>query len=252
MAGKSKLPQGVPELDCYPLWQDPPPLIPARAERAWMSETTDRFAYRCLPLSVANASGWEIALPFAVEAAWFGGTAQDAVQIRSAEPLHPHYITSHFGHGVLTFHTGWLLRTSPGWAVWARGSPNQVKDGIAPLDGLVETDWLPFPFTMNWRFTRPGVVRFEADEPFCFVTLAPHGVLDAVRPRLAVLDDDPQLKAAYAAWGESRADFNARLKAKEESAVAEAWQRNYVRGRGAADAAAPGYHVTRRRLQPPA
>ena len=59
------------------------------------------------------------------------------------------FVISHFGSGVLTFHAGYLFRTPPGWAVWARGAPNTVKDGIVPLDGLVETDWLPFTFTMN-------------------------------------------------------------------------------------------------------
>lgn len=32
-------------------------LIPAPASRAWMNETTDSFANRCLPLKVANQAG---------------------------------------------------------------------------------------------------------------------------------------------------------------------------------------------------
>jgi hypothetical protein len=162
-----------------------------------------------------------------------------------------HHVTSHFGHGVITFHTGWLFRTSPGWACWARGAPNMVKDGIVALDGLVETDWLPFPFTMNWKFTRPGVVRFEAGEPFCFVTLAPHGLMDAVQPKIATLDDDPKLKAAYDEWSASRADFGKRLASRENSAVVEKWQRTYVQGRGGVEDGAPAYHLSKRRLKAP-
>ena len=79
------------------------------------------------------------------------------------------------------------------------------KDGIVPLDGLVETDWLPFTFTMNWRFTRRKTIRFEKGEPFCFVTLFPHGLIDEVAPRLADLSDDPPLKAGqYANAGSPR------------------------------------------------
>jgi hypothetical protein len=52
---------------------------------------------------------------------------------------------------VLSFHPGYLFRTDPEWAVWCRGAPNSHKDGIVALDGLIETDWLPFFFTMNWR-----------------------------------------------------------------------------------------------------
>src|SRR5580692_10244089 len=179
---------GAPELTCYRMWPTSPELRPASPERSWMDMSSDRFAYRCIPLSIANSSGWEIALPFGFEAVWYGGDETGSIQFRSADERVKHSVTSHFGHGVITFHTGWLFRTSPGWAVWTRGAPNWIKDGIQALDGVVETDWLPFPFTMNWKFTRPGVVRFEAGEPFCFVTLAPHGLLDAVQPTIATLD----------------------------------------------------------------
>ena len=242
---------GAPELTCYRLSDTSPELRPARADRDWMDMTSERYAYRCIPLSIANSSGWEIALPFAFEAAWSGGDDLPAVQVRSSDARAKHFVSSHFGHGVITFHTGWLFRTPPGWAVWVRGAPNWVKDVVVALDGLVETDWLPFPFTMNWRFTRPGVVRFEADEPFCFVTLAPHGLIDAVQPKLAVLDDDPAFKAAYDAWSHSRADFGQRLSGGEDNAVAEKWQRTYVQGRGGVENGAPVYHLSKRRLNAP-
>jgi hypothetical protein len=242
---------GRPELTCYRLSPTSPELKPASSERDWMDASLDRFAYRCIPLSIANASGWEIALPYAFEAAWYGGDDANTIQFRASDARIRHDVTSHFGHGVITIHTGWLFRTSPGWAVWTRGSPNAVKDGIVPLDGLVETDWLPFPFTMNWKFAKPGVVRFEAEEPFCFLTLAPHGLLDDVQPTIASLDSEPQLKAAYDNWAASRTDFAARLAAREEGAVAEKWQRTYVQGRGGIEDGAPAYHLSRRRLKAP-
>src|SRR5262245_45441432 len=99
--------RSVPELVCYPLWPDPPPLTPVKSDRSWMDETTDHYAYRCIPLSIANASGWELALPFAFSAAWHGGVNQGDIQIVSHDPRAHHFVTSHFGHGVLTFHTGW-------------------------------------------------------------------------------------------------------------------------------------------------
>ena len=36
---------------------------PAPVEREWMDATGERFAYRCLPLNIANAHGWEILCP---------------------------------------------------------------------------------------------------------------------------------------------------------------------------------------------
>jgi len=160
------------------------------------------------------------------------------------------FASSHFGHGILTLDTGYLFRTSPGWALWVRGSPNAVKDGIVPVEGLVETDWLPFPFTMNWRFARPGTVCFEKGEPFCFITPVPHAILDSIEPVVRELSDDPELAAACKAWGNSRLEFNARLLRKEPEAIREGWQRSYVRGENPYGQA-PTFHVSKRRLKQP-
>ena len=238
----------APELLCYPTHPDPPQIIPSRSDRDRMDATNQRFAYRCTPLSIANASGWELILPFSFEATWLGGTDRSDIVIRSDDPGCGRLVTSHFGNGVLTFHTGWLFRTPPGWAIWTRGPPNASKRKIVPLDGLVETDWLPFTFTMNWRFTGLGTANFEKGEPFCFITLAPHGLLDNVQPRIMKLEDDPSLNLAYQAWKSERADFNARLQQLEPAAVAEGWQRNYVQGKGAKEV---HFHLSKRKLRAP-
>lgn len=239
----------APELTCFPLTPDPPELVPAKADRAWMDATDQRYAYRCLPLSIANASGWELLCPEGFSASWMGHPGKNGIAIRAANGgPGPHWASSHFGHGVLTLHPGWLFRTSPGWAVWARGSPNRDKGILAPLEGLVETAWLPMPFTMNWRFTRPGTISFEKGEPFCFLTLCPHQALDGVAPRQASLDADPELKTAYEAWTRSRAAFNEQLAAQDQDAVAQGWQKHYVRGAGP-QGAAGHYHVSKRRLK---
>lgn len=221
-----------------------------------MDATDERFAYRCIPLSIANASGWEILCPVTFEATWNGGTGKDAVTVFTMGATSgdiervQRLATSHFGHGVLTFHTGYLFRTSPGWALWARGAPNTTKRRIVPLEGVVETDWLPMPFTMNWRFSRMGTVRFEAGEPFCFITLVPHALLDAIEPVVRRIEDEPTLAAEHRAWCESRNAFNLKLAARDAETVAEGWQRHYVRGVNPTGVV-PGYHLSKRRLKAP-
>ena len=242
----------TPSLVCYPTEPDPPQLVPGRADRAWMDATSDRFAYRCTPLSIANASGWEILSPCSFTATWNGGPQKEDIHFVpiGGELDLTRRIVSHFGYGIVTFHTGYLFRTSPGWGLWCRGAPNTAKFGIVPLDGLVETDWLPMPFTMNWRFTCPGLVRFEKGEPFCFITPVPHGWLDAIEPTVRPLEADPALKSAYEAWSADRADFNVRLAALEPGAVAEGWQRHYLRGE-APTGERSDFHVAKRKLKMP-
>ena len=220
------------ELTCHlhPGWA--PLLRPAPATRRWMDETPESFAYRCLPLNIANAHGWEVLSPCAFEASWAGGAGVDAVTIRLAEGAEPARApVSLFGQGVLTFHIEGVFRTSPGWNLWIGGSPNQPKDGIAPLTGIVETDWSPFTFTMNWRFTRTDHrVRFEAMEPICFLFPVQRGILDAVEPKLAPMEADPALTERFAAWSQARHAFHERMSRAPPKAAADKWQKHYYRG----------------------
>ena len=240
------------DLECFSVTSRPPDLVPGRPTRAWMDAFADRHPYRCLPLTMANTSGWELLCPFSFTAEWNGGPQQEAITITPdrPQPNVKEYVVSHFSRGTLTFHTGYLFRTMPGWSVWTSGPPNHIKDGIQPLTGLVETDWLPFPFTMNWVFTRPGKVRFEKGEPFCFITLMQQRPLDQVQPVQRSLNSDPPMREQYEAWRRLRDDFNKRLSQLDPTAIKEAWQRFYFKGELPEQTGpAPKDHVNKRRLK---
>ncbi len=240
------------QLDCYKIHDVAPQIVPARSQRDWMDAFPDRHPYRCLPLTMANSTGWEILCPIEVRLSWNGGPA--AEDLKLSTPGDPAalaaFADSHFRRGIATFHTGHLFRTPPGWGVWSSGPPNWPKDGAAPLTGLIETDWLPFPFTMNWQMTRPGEVVFKKDEPFCFITLMEHGRLEEIEPKRRRLADNRDLVTEYEAWRDSRADFNTRLASREAEAMKSRWQRHYMRGEKVTGDKAED-HRTKRRLKPP-
>jgi len=226
------------------------PLIrPAPLERAWMDQTPERFAYRCLPLNIANAHGWEVICPARVRAIWFGRPDLPALTIETDAPPHQRPV-SHFGSGILTFHIGCLLHTEPGIELWINGPPNRPKHGIYPLSGVVETDWSPFSFTMNWQFTMPGEIIFEKDEPFCFFFPIAREVLATTEPEYRYLSDNPGLEKEFMAWQKSRTDFNRDLTVEGSQASEQGWQRNYFRGTTLSGAAAPRDHRTKQRVKP--
>ncbi|MGH8705413.1 MAG: DUF6065 family protein [Burkholderiales bacterium] len=205
-------------------------LRPAPVERDWMEMTDQRYAYRCLPLNIANAHGWEILCGAGFSAIWDGGRTLGAVSVTS-DPGTVAPAISHFGHGVLTFHVPCLFRTEPGFDLMVQGPVNRPKDAIAPLSGVIETDWAPYSFTMNWMFTRPGTaVRFEQGDPFCHFFPVRRGELESIEPELRLLSEDPEVKRQHAAWSESRKRFNVDLKQPGTGAHAEKWQKLYYRG----------------------
>ncbi len=237
------------DLICYlhPGWA--PNIRPAEATRPWMDATPEAFAYRCLPLNIANAHGWEVLCPCDVEAYWTGTTDESGVIVKNAPgTAEQDKAVSIFGQGTLTFHIQALFRTPPGWDLLIGGSPNRPRDAIQPLSGVIEADWSPYTFTMNWKFTRRNTtVRFKKGEPICFITPVQRGVLERFRPVYVSLEDNVPLMQEYLAWSQSRNAFRADV--HQATTPAERWQKRYYRGLGMDDRRGTEDHKSRLRLR---
>jgi hypothetical protein len=100
----------VPDFDCFREYEHAPEIVPGRSERDWMDITTQRFAYRCTPLPIANASGWEVILPASFTASWNGGPLPRDVTLQWSDSDNrlKSVVEPVFGHGILTFHPGYL------------------------------------------------------------------------------------------------------------------------------------------------
>lgn len=216
---------------------------PAPIARPWMDAAHLRHPYRCLPLVIANQCGWVLRNPTGFEAYWYGGSAKEDVELRFDAP--ENRVVTHFGSGVITFTIPFLFRTPPGINLWVKGPANWVKDGVQPLEGVVETDWIASTFTMNWKMTRVCEwVRFEKDEPFCMLVPVPRGLVESLVPRIEAIADNPELQAQYAAWEKSRSGFLTDLREQNPDAVARGWQKDYFQGK-TPDGKAVESHQTR-------
>jgi hypothetical protein len=204
---------------------------PAPITRDWMDKAHLRHPYRCLPLVIANQSGWVLRATSGFRAYWYGGPNKEDVELQFDE-YPDNRIVSHFGNGVITFTIPFLFRTPPGINLWVKGPSNWVKDGIQPLEGVVETDWLASTFTMNWKMTRECEwVRFEKGEPFCMLVPVPRGLAESLIPQRAPIGANPELEAQYHKWEESRKGFLHGLVNRDPEAVKQGWQKDYFQGR---------------------
>ncbi len=207
------------------------PLAAAPSARDWMDETNSRFANRCLPMLLANQAGWVILSIHRVAATWDGGPAIESLKVETLAGPDPSLAISIFGHGVLTFTVPYLFRTPPGYNLLVRGPANRPKDGISALEGLVETDWSEASFTMNWKLTRiHQTVIFDVGEPIAMVVPQKRGELERFAPVVDGLESDPELKAGYDLWAESRRKFNEDLRKPGSDAQRQGWQKHYVKG----------------------
>jgi LPS sulfotransferase NodH len=166
-------------------------LVPAPRERDWMGVALSLEATQWLPLKMANQHGWLVLCPHRIEATWDGSEGCEAVSIRQPETIEP-LAFSVFGSGVLTIVGGLLLRTPDGVNLHVRGPANHPKDGMAPLESIVEADWSDTTFAMHWKFTRANqTVVFEAGEPFAMISPVRRGDVEAFDAERLPISDSP-------------------------------------------------------------
>lgn len=222
---------------------------PASPKRDWMDKLHDGFPYRCLPLVIANQLGWIVRAPISAEATWSGGAdpTHTHIDVHDTTPEHQRpMISSHFGGGIVTVSLPWLFRTSPGTALWVGGVPNRPVPGVAPLEGVIETEWAPYTFTMNLKLTDAGrVVYFDPGQPVCMIRPVTFAPLESMSLRYDDIRNNPELRQRFEQWRRQRLDFNA-----DPERTPKDWQKNYYKGNmpDGSSAQTPSPHRTRLKL----
>jgi hypothetical protein len=223
-------------------------------QRDWMNATPHRYAYRCLPLTIVNQTGWWIRNPVGFTATWRGPTAPGNIEFQfdAAADVWQKWINSQFGEGIITWNTPYLFRTKPeGSRLLICGPPNYFKQNVQPLTALIESDWVSMSFTMNWKIMVPDQpVRFDMGEPlFQAIPLLSNVCADLETAEVSYqkLTDNPDLHRAYREWDQGRRRFHDQKASGEVNPTD--WQKDYFQGRDAEGREFGTYHMTK--VKPP-
>ena len=210
------------------------PLEQASPKREWMDKynnINNGYAYRCLPLTMANQSGWLMRCPVNFSATYVQDDVyQPSVEISFEDDnearVYKKYIHSLFGNGVVTIALPYLIKTPSPWCVWARGYPNYYKENISFLEGIVETYWLNFSFTYNIRITEMNKkVSFSKGEPMMFMSLINLESLNNSNINIKSIETQPDVKKEHDDWLYRRLQFN-----NDKNRPTNSWQKNYTKG----------------------
>ena len=148
-----------------------------------------------------------------------GGTAASSWAAEESFPAG--FAESQFGSGILTFNPLLIIRPPPGHDLWVSGPVNRFKDAIQPMSALIEADWMPFTFSMNWQITRADItITFEKGEPFCSFFPVARGLVERCEPVLKPISDDPALQKSY--WA-SRMTRNAAVAGQGGDSPFQGW-----------------------------
>lgn len=210
---------------------------PAGMKRKWMDETNQEYAYRCLPLNIANQHGWAIYLNQDVVAKW------DGEKIDIPSNCYDMAV-SHFGHGILSFSLPFLVRLDPGYNLYITGAPNHHIKGVHPCTGIFEADWAPYSFTMNWRFeSKNEYITFSQKDPICFFFPVKRDLVPNTVTKMSKLEDqEKEYIEQYRKFHAQRNSFNL-------DEWPSGWQKHYFQGTYPDRSKCPGLdHQTKLKL----
>lgn len=197
-------------------------LVPSKPTRLWMDNSINKNPYRCLPLTMANSFGWDLISKSESVIEWNGGQRAEDLTINNISG--GCFPVSHFGEGVITWHTGYLFVTEEPYGLYVTGPANEPIHNIICLSGIVETYWLPFTFTMNWRFTAPGKITIKEGDVIAHIFPINLDLFENMQAEVTSINNNTLLKEQYESWSKSRAEFNNKPRKKDE------WQKNYFKG----------------------
>lgn len=202
-------------------------IVPLKIHRDWMNKTSRKYAYQCLPLNIANQYGWAVICPFDFKVSYYGGNSDVQVEVFDIPLEYSNMVSGHFGHGTLTINPDFLIRTPENYSLYIRGVPNQEYGILKPLDAIVETDWLPFTFTYNFKFIDYGVVEFKkGDLLFSFFPIL-RNTVENFDITLQNIEKDPELFQSFQEYAESRT-----IALNERMLKPYNFQRFYIDGKG--------------------
>jgi hypothetical protein len=187
--------------------QNPPEIKQSRIKRDWMDNTYNKHAYQCLPMTVANVSGWELILQQDVVVQWDG--TNNPPEVLEGEILNSRAVVIPSIIGIMSFATGWAFGTEDGYSTFISGSPNYFVDGAVPLSATIPSFWWPDEFNMNWKITKINEpIVFEKGMPFMYFTIVQNNLLESVQFKVENLWDKPDLMDKRMSYGEAKMKKN--------------------------------------------
>jgi hypothetical protein len=120
-----------------------------------------KHAYLCLPLTIANQSGFVVKSNVDMTLFWPGGESRAIIDLHGkqhaneSESIQNFY--NNFGSGIVSIANSFILRTPPGINLMTIQPPNYFIPGAHVMTGIVEADNLRGHFTFNLKVTTPGI-----------------------------------------------------------------------------------------------
>jgi hypothetical protein len=126
-----------------------------RVQREWMDNTSDRHAYKCFPLAMANSIGYSISFLEDIEFVWDGISDSSDTHVKIIRGQDS--CNTVRGNSTVSFHSGIFFKTDEDVSMLSIVPPNYFIDGAVPFTSIISTSFHDDMLPIAWKITRPNV-----------------------------------------------------------------------------------------------
>lgn len=137
-------------------------------KRNWMEESSDRHAYQCFPITLANTMGWAISFPEDISFIWDGicDTTPSHITILEGH----RYCSTGRGNATISFHTYLTLKTDENITTLIMPVPNQFNESAQCYTTLISTSFYKSMLPVAWRIIQPNTkITIPAGTPVAVI-----------------------------------------------------------------------------------
>jgi hypothetical protein len=133
-----------------------------------MEETSQRHAYRCFPVTLANTIGWYLSAPEDISFVWDGNIDQSgqSVKILAGEK----YCYTGRGQATLSFYTGLIFKSEQEISLLTFNPPNYFNPDFTVVSSLISTSFYRHDLPLAIRALQPNKqVTIKAGDPIAAI-----------------------------------------------------------------------------------
>lgn len=123
--------------------------------RDWLDETSNRHAYHCFPMTIANRIGWGISFPEDISFIWDGESdiSSDHVKVLKGHQ----FVNTSRSNATVSFPTGYKFESEKNISLLTMPVPNQFIRGAQCITTIMSTSLAPGSLDIVWRVLEPNV-----------------------------------------------------------------------------------------------
>lgn len=137
-------------------------------KRDWMDQTSEKHAYQCMPISLANTLGWAISFPEDISFIWDGISNSSDSHVKVIKGNR--FCSTARANATISFNTFLKFKTDQNITTLIMPVPNYFNENAQCFTTLISTSFYDSMLPIAWKILKPNIeINITAGTPIAVI-----------------------------------------------------------------------------------